>query len=190
MSARRGVPIEDLVAAHEALHQLDDDASIGVGEEGADAQRDVAADLVDAIVGDAVFQDVLQDALSFVGDGRPLEVVDQRELASGRWSEWRRAERSDGLRLVVRVATRRIVAGHGDGLHQVGQAAGLQGDAIAIELDDGWHPGGGRVARLAGADLADIRDLAGGLDGHRGDVAFLHFVQPREQVDAEHEGEQ
>ena len=83
LGASRGVLIQDLVAAHEALDQLDDDGAVGIGEEGTDAQRDVAADLVDAVVGDAVLEDVLQDALGFVGDGRPVEVVEQRELASG-----------------------------------------------------------------------------------------------------------
>ena len=68
LRAQRGVAIQHQVAAHEALDQLDDDGAIGIGEERADAQRDVAADLVDAVVGDAVLQDVLQDALGFVGD--------------------------------------------------------------------------------------------------------------------------
>ena len=54
-----------------------------------------------------------------------------------------------------------IAASHVDGLDQVSQAARLlRNDLVAIELDDGRHLFGGRVASLAGADLADVRDLA------------------------------
>ena len=190
LGAQRGVLIQDLVAAHEALDKLDDDGPIGVGEEGTDAQLHAAADLVDPIVGNAVLQDVLQDALGLVGDGRPVEIVEQRQLTSGGVAQRRGAEPGDGLRAIVRGAPIRIAAHHVDGLNQIGQGARLLIDQIAIELDHGRHLGRGGIAGLAGADLADVRALAGRFDGHGRDVAFAELVDPRQQVDAQHDGQQ
>ena len=64
--------------------------------------------------------------------------------------------------LIVGVGWVVIAADHVDGLDQVGQAARLLGDHVAIELDDRRHLGRGGIARLAGADLADVRDCLRG----------------------------
>src|SRR5207244_6905478 len=187
---RRGVLVHHLVRAHEALHQLHDDRPIRRGKQRADVERDLVAELVDAVVGDAVLHDVLERALRLVGDGRPAVIVQNGELTGGRVAERRRDQPGNGARAVVQGRASAVATDHVDRLDQVSQAARLLGDDVATELDDRRDLGGGRVARLARANLTDEGDLAGGFDGYRRDVALFDVVHAWQQIHAEHEGEQ
>ena len=116
LRSRRGVLVQHLVRAHEALHQLHDDRPIRLGKHRADVQRDLVAELVDAVVGDAVLHDVLERALRLVGDGRPAVIVQNGELTGGRVAERRgdvQAQRGAFARECGRTALHREADGDG-----------------------------------------------------------------------------
>ena len=187
---RGGVLVQHLVRSNETLHQLDHDRPIGLGKEGTDAQRDLVADFGQPVVRDAVLHDVLQDALRLVADRRPAVVVERDEQAGRVGAEGRCQELRDRPSPIVDAGTSGVGADDVDGLNQVRQAAGLLRDDVAIELDNGRDLSSRGVAGLARADLADVRDLARRLDGHRRDVALFDVIDARQQVDTEHERQQ
>ena len=185
LSARRGFDVEDQVGADEALHQLGDHRPICFGEQRTYPQWDVLAYFLHALLGDPIPQHVLEHALALVREGRPAKLVDLGQPPRrGFRQRWRGKRRNRRGALVDR-AFRLVVSNGVDGLQQVGQAAGLLDDAVAVELDHGRHLGSGRVARGARAELTDERDAARRFDGHGRDVAVAHFVDARQQVDAQ-----